>query len=430
MGQQVFVKGRIFDSEDPVLQTVLADLHDSPERPRCMCVEAGVDLYISRRPSGYCLARMPGTGSQHHPTCQDYEPNPGMSGRGMLMGEAIVERSPEVLEIHIGFALSRGTGRSIPRGEPSPPKDVPAPKQRMSLQAVMHMLYEYARFNRWYPSMAGMRSQGVLRKYLMEAAGHVMVRGEPLAKRLYVPESFNAERKEEIANRRREKLAFLHATDDADEHPFGFVIGEFKEVQDAAGERKVIVKHMPDAPLYMQGKAWQRVERVYQSYFEARDADVSNRPRILMIALISAKRESIYQIERLNMMLVSDEYIPINGAFELPLVARLRAENRIFVKPLQYDAPSAAAFPNFILLDARTAEGADYPLFVSSSFDSDREKALKAKALAAVGAGAWIWETGTGIPQLPPPRRYSPDQVRGAADKGAAGATDSETIAT
>lgn len=264
MGQQVFVKGRIFDSEDPVLQTVLADLHDSPERPRCMCVEAGVDLYISRRPSGYCLARMPGTGSQHHPTCQDYEPNPGMSGRGMLMGEAIVERSPEVLEIHIGFALSRGTGRSIPRGEPSPPKDVPAPKQRMSLQAVMHMLYEYARFNRWYPSMAGMRSQGVLRKYLMEAAGHVMVRGEPLAKRLYVPESFNAERKEEIANRRREKLAFLHATDDADEHPFGFVIGEFKEVQDAAGERKVIVKHMPDAPLYMQGKAWQRVERVYR----------------------------------------------------------------------------------------------------------------------------------------------------------------------
>lgn len=426
MGQRVFVKGRIYDSDDPVLQTVLADIHDSPERPRCMCVEAGVDLYISRRPSGYCLARMPGTGGQHHPTCPDYEPNPGMSGRGMLMGEAIIERSPEVLEIHIGFALSRGAGRAIPRGEQSPPKDVPAPKQRMSLQAVMHMLYESARFNRWYPSMAGMRSQGVLCKYLMEAAGNIVVRGEPLAKRLYVPEPFSVDRKEEIADRRRQKLAFLHGTDDANEHPFAFVIGEFKEVQDAAGERKVIVKHMPDAPLYTQSKAWERVERVYKTCFEARDADVANKPRILLMALISAKRESIYQVERLNMMMVSDEYIPINGAFELPLLARLRAENRIFLKPMQYDAPSAAAFPNFILFDARTAEGADYPLFVSSSFESDKDKALKAKALAAIGAGAWVWETGSGIPQLPPPRRYSPNQAREEMDRRSAGPTDSE----
>ena len=219
-GQRIFVKGRTFELGDPALQTALAAIYETPERPRCLCVEGGVDLYISRRSSVYHLARMPGTGNQHHPTCPDYEPNPASSGRGALMGDAIVEKSAETLEIHVGFPLSRSIGgRAIPRGEATPPKDVHAPKHRLSLQAVLHTLYETARFNRWYPAMEGARNQGVLCKYLMEAANHILVRGEPLARRLYVPEPFTADRKDEIAARRREKLAFLNASDQGEGIP-------------------------------------------------------------------------------------------------------------------------------------------------------------------------------------------------------------------
>ena len=126
-GQRIFVKGRTFDSGNPELQTALAAIYDTPERPRWLCVEGGVDLYISKRSSSYRLARMPGTGNQHHPTCPDYEPNPASSGRGALMGGAIVEKSPEAVEIHIGFPLSRSPGGgAIPRGEPTPPKEVHA----------------------------------------------------------------------------------------------------------------------------------------------------------------------------------------------------------------------------------------------------------------------------------------------------------------
>lgn len=418
MSQRIFVRGRLFEDNDPALQDALAALYESPERPRCMCVPEGVDLYISRRHSGYILARMPGSGDQHHPTCPDYEPNPVLSGRGVLMGEAIVERSPDLLEIYIGFALSRGVGSPIARGTPSPPKDVHPPRQRMSLQAVVHALYEHARFNRWYPSMAGIRSQSVLCKYLTEAAGRILVRGEPLAKRLYVPEAFNADRKDEIANRRRETLAFLNGTAEAREHPFAMVIGEFKEVREGVGGRTILVKHMPDAPLHIETRAWERIERVYRHCFEAPEADVPKKPRILLAALISARRENIYQVERFTMMLVSAEYIPLTGAFELPLLDKLLAENRIFIKPLQYDAPSAAGFPSFILLDARTAEGTDYPLFVSSSFASDKEKVLQTKAIAAVSPGVWIWETGSSIPPLPPARHFFVSRGAEAAKLG------------
>jgi hypothetical protein len=40
----------------------------------------------------------------------------------------------------------------------------------MSLRALLHFLYERAGFNRWYPAMEGRRNQGVLHKYLCEAA--------------------------------------------------------------------------------------------------------------------------------------------------------------------------------------------------------------------------------------------------------------------
>ena len=416
MTQRVFVKGRIFDGSDPELQTALDCVYETPERPRCMCVDGGVDLYISKRPSGYCLARMPGTGSKHHPTCPDYEPNPGVSGRGALMGDAIIEKSAELLELHIGFSLSKSTGRAIPRGEPTPPKDVHTAKRRLSLQSVLHLLYENARFNRWYPGMDGMRNQGVLCKYLTEAAEHIVVRGEPLSRRLYVPEPFNAERKDDIAARRREKLAFLNSTKDGAEFPFGLMIGEFKEMQASTSSRKVIIKHMPDTPLYIDDKAWERVERVYGPVLEARDADVPRKPKIIVAAVIFAKRENLYQIERLSMMLVSDQYIPLNDTHELPLLDRLQGEQRVFLKPLQYDSPSAAGYANFLLLDARSDDGSDHSLHVVSPFANQKDQALKAAAIVKAGPNAWVWKTDESIPALPAARRFRsvPDEPANA----------------
>lgn len=47
--------------------------------------------------------------------------------------------------------------------------------------------------------MEGKRNQGVLHKYLHEAAENVMAKGVALAERLYVPEPFSEAGKAEVA---------------------------------------------------------------------------------------------------------------------------------------------------------------------------------------------------------------------------------------
>ena len=205
--------------------------------------------------------------------------------------------------------------------------------------------------------------------------------------------------------------------------PFGFVIGEFKDAEQGALACKVRIKHMPDTPLIMDNKAWSRVERVYQPLFEATDADVPRQPRILMAALIYAKQENVYQIERLTMMLVSDQYIPLNGTFELPLLDKLQSERRPFIKPLQYDSASAASFPNILLLDVGTDKGGECPLHVVSKFADAKDQALKSSAIEQCGEGAWVWNTDEALPPLPVPRRYG--RAVGAANSQSVVATNS-----
>lgn len=412
-GQRVFVKGRTFCCDDPALQAALALLYETPERPRCMCVPGGVELYISKRAT-YVLARMPGTGNQHHPSCQDYEPAPGTSGRGALIDDAIVQRAPDSIDVFVNFPLSRRAGKALPRGEAKAPTEVRVPKHRMSLQALLHTLYEEARFNRWYPAMEGMRNQRVLCKYLSDAATRIFVKNEALSSRLYIPEPFDADQKCAIAQRRRDRLAFLNASDDGGSFPFGLVIGEFKNAEVASAATKVWIKHMPETPFLMDARAWAKVERVYQSVLEARDADVPRKPRVLIAALIYARRENVYRIERLTLMLVSDRYLPLEGTYELPLLEKLCGERRAFCKPLKYDSASGAAFANVLLFDVRDDKGSDLPLHVVSALADEAQRDAKKRVVAEAGQGTWVWHTDQAIPDLPAPRQY---RVTGAAEQ-------------
>lgn len=396
-----FIRGRAFLPSDPRLQAALALVYDSSERPRCMCVPGGVEMYIAKH-AEYVVKRMPGTGQQHHATCHSFEPEPGMSGLGELIGEAIVEHAPDQVEIRTDFPLSRVSGKAMPRGEPgSEPAVVHAPRKRMSLRAVLHYLYDRAGFNRWYPGMDGKRTQYVIRHFLMKAAEGVLLKGETVDKRLYVPEPFRMADKEEIGERRRRKLAMLMSPEADVQFKMAILIGQLVGVDPTAYGRKITIKHMPDVPLYIENKAWERAQRAYGSILQAVDADVDRKPRVLIAALIYAKREHLYQVDTLSLMLVSEQWIPLDGLHELELIEELQRRGRSFLKPLKFDAKSAAGFPNVLLLDA--AEGA-MPLHVMSPFMEDKDRAIKRKAIDALGKGAWVWETETGLPPLPAAR--------------------------
>ncbi len=417
-----FIKGRTCAAGELRLQDSLARVYGSPERPRCMCVPGGVEMYIAKH-AEYVVKRMPDTGRQHHLTCPSFEPEPGTSGLGELLGEAIIEHSPDQVEVRTDFPISRMPGRSMPRGESvADPAEVHAPPKRMSLRALLHYLYERAGFNRWYPAMEGRRNQGVLHKYLSEAARGVLLKGATLDERLYVPEPFRAELKEAIGERRRQKLALLLSPEDAVQFKMAILVGEYNGSEPTNFGRRIIVRHMPDVALYIEGKAWERVERSCGAILQARDADVARKPRVMMAALIYAKREHVYQVDTLSMMLTTDQWIPLDGLHELPLIEALQREQRAFIKPLKYDARTAAGFPNVLLLDCGKAPR---PLHVVSPFAEAKERALKERAVATSGESTWVWTTDKEMPSLPERARghegeqrgrnpYSTDGLRGA----------------
>ena len=260
--QRFSINGKTYTSRDPALQDALARVYDRPERPRCMCQRGGIEMYVAKHRL-YVVKRMPETGHQHHATCVSYEPELGQSGLGELIGEAIIERSPELIELCVDFPLSRAPGRTSVRGAAQELAEINAPRHRMSLRAVMHFLFERAGFNRWYPAMEGKRTQGVMHKYLLEAADGIQTKGVTLSERLYVPEQFHEEHKSEIAERRRSKLAVLQSPEDDVQFKMALVLGEYKCEEASPLGRKVWLKHMPDAPLFIDSKAWERIERAF-----------------------------------------------------------------------------------------------------------------------------------------------------------------------
>jgi hypothetical protein len=354
-------------------------------------------MYIAKHRL-FVVKRMPETGGLHSPICPSYEPDPQVSGLGELTGTAVINRSPECVELRVDFPLARAPGRTMGSRERRAPGDVSTSQRRMSLRAVMHFLFERAGLNRWYPAMAGKRNQGVLHKYLTEAAEEVMTKGLRLSERLYVPEPFREATYEQTDERRRRKLAVLGSADNAQQFKMALVLGEFKGSEAADIGRKIWIKHMPGAPLLIDTTAWERIVRAYEGVFQARAADTGRKLRVVIGAVIYAKAEHIYQVDTASLMLTTDQWIPIAGLHEIDLISALVEQKRRFIKPLRYDAKNAAVFPNALLLDSGDNP---VPLHVVSPFMETKERAMKERLLKANSGTPWVWHTDKPMPVLP-----------------------------
>lgn len=395
-GQRFAIGGRVYDADDASLQAVLEAAQDAPVRPRCLCVPQGVAMYVAFHRQ-YRVKRMPDTGHLHHPRCPSYAPEPGASGLGELIGEAILADGAERVALRVDFPLVSSPGRAVGRGEPGDRSDVGRAKRQMSLRGLLHFLFERAGFNRWSPAMAGRRNQAVIHKHLMRAAEGVQVKGEPLAGRLYVPEAFSESDREAQAQRRRARLAVLQPQDGR--FPMAVLIGELKRWEPATAGARLWIRHMPDAPVLVDSGTWGRIQRTFASMFEAKDAEGGQRLKVLVIALVRARRELTLELDRASMVLTTEEWIPLEGVHEAPLIRALVEQGRRFVKPMRYDAKSAAVFANALLLDAGDRP---VPLHLTSRFmpAADRDHKLRLHA----SEPGWLWDVGESPPELPPRR--------------------------
>ena len=108
--QRLAIKGGVLAVDDPRLQDALSGVYETQERPRCLCVPGGVEMYVAKHRQ-YVVKRMPDTGKHHHPGCSSYEPDPQESGLGELMGEAVLERELGKVELRVDFPWTRTRDR-------------------------------------------------------------------------------------------------------------------------------------------------------------------------------------------------------------------------------------------------------------------------------------------------------------------------------
>ena len=93
-GPRYDVDGVRLRPDDPAWQHALERAYATSAQPLCLCRPSGIPMYIARYQQ-FVVKRLPDTGHQHHPTCPSYEPPPGQSGLGEVLGEAVIERAPD-----------------------------------------------------------------------------------------------------------------------------------------------------------------------------------------------------------------------------------------------------------------------------------------------------------------------------------------------
>jgi hypothetical protein len=329
------------------------------------------------------------------------------------LGETVVIRSADLLEVRSAFALDRFEGRAIERGEPSEATSVTSKRRALSILGLFHLLWDTAQFNRWSPAMQDRRNQNVIRRYTLEAAEKIVLKGMRLSERLFVPEQFKSEDAEGIRARRERAFSVMSHDTQTSKHKLMFVIGEIKSVKEVTLGYKLLIKHMPDCPFLLDAKLGKRMLSQFGSLFNLRD--MQQDVKLMGVFTVAMKGVDDFRVDTMSVVMTTQTWIPIEDSAEKVLVDALTETGRRFIKPLSFDVPSAVAFPNFLLLDA----GRD-PVPLNIVPITANHAALKAKeALIAVTTDpGWVWrpEVSMTLPALPAKQSMSrtPAGVAGA----------------
>ena len=308
------IGGQSIHSDDPALSELLANIYSSRERPLCLCRTPGIEMYVAKVDDKYLIKRMPNSGSGHAPACDSYEPPPELSGLGQVIGSAIQENPDEgTTALKFDFALSKGASRSAPAPSGKETDSVKTDGNKLTLRGTLHYLWEEAGFNRWAPTMAGKRSWYVIRKYLLQAAEDKTAKGASLAGMLYMPESFNAEKKNEITQRRLAQMMRI-ATPEKGTRRLMLVVGEVKELAQSRYGHKIVLKHLPDCHFMMNDDIYKRLLKRFEVELGLWDALEGT--HLMMIGTFSIGATGVASLEEVALMCVTENWIPFESTFE------------------------------------------------------------------------------------------------------------------
>ena len=262
---EYLIDGRRRRIDAPGFADAVACAYASHERPRCLCRDQGLEMYVARLGDDYIVKRMPNTGSQHAPNCPSYEPPADSSGLAPLLGTAIRE-DPTTGEtaLRLGFALLKLGGRTSAPASGSPSDSVASEGTKLSLRALLHYLWDQAGLTRWQPGFAGRRSWGTVRRHLLAAAENKIALGETLRSRLYIPEVFSVEQRGLLNAGRMAQWQQTIAGPSKPQHLM-LLIAEVKEIVPARYGYKAVIKHVPDQAFALDEQLYRRLGRRFDA---------------------------------------------------------------------------------------------------------------------------------------------------------------------
>jgi hypothetical protein len=378
----------VLSTESPAFQAKLLHAYATRSRPRCLCVAGGVEMYTSRQDDVVSLKRLPGTGSQHAPSCASYEIPLDASGLGRLLGSAI-RRDPWWGDSKLSLAFSLSTRRrNLDTTVRQAVGDTGhGTTQRLSMLGMLHYLWDQAELTHWHPSFSGRRPWAVVRKRVLDAASQMHASRRPLGELLHAPESFVEDRAHAARERRRKFFATAQA-----ERRLALVLGELKSIYRSRDAWRLAIRHMPELPILLDDGMYRKAQARFAPELELWHAD--DRVRLLALVAVSVGALGALQATSLCLSCASSEWLPFSDQAEWSLLTVLLAEQRSFIRALPYGlAPPAgpARVPCAFLTD--TAQGSQ-PLFIdqrNGRDDSGQEPE------------AWTWNwLDEEMPSLPP----------------------------
>lgn len=403
------IGGRHFEIRARGFAEAVADAHAAHQRPRCMCLVEGVEMYVARLGDGYIVKRMPETGRHHAPDCPSYEPPAEFSGLGQVLGSAITE-DPATGEttLKLDFPLSKMPGRSTmpPAGGES--DSVSSTGTKLSLRGLLHYLWDQAELTRWHPGFAGKRTWSTVRKHLLLAAEDKVARGGSLRSRLYIPEVFSVERRDAI-NARRISLWSQAVAVPGKQQQLILTIAEIKEIMPARYGFKAVVKHIPDQAFALDEQIYRRLARRFERELALWGA--ADDIHMVMIATFSVAASGIPTIVELSLMPATRHWLPVEDAFEKQLVDRLVVDGRSFVKELRYNLSAGSEIASATLTDC---EGSAPLLFVDHSGIEGSGRQLHTDDPSVP---VWLWNPSSeAMPSLPPRQPHHARAVESAVE--------------
>ncbi|MEP9385570.1 DUF1173 domain-containing protein [Nocardioides sp. KR10-350] len=385
---------RITQSNNPDVQQLLAAAHSDRVRPLCLCRPDGVAMYVAKIGSDkYVIKRMPDSGLAHTHRCASYLPPEELSGLGQVLGSAITEEADSGLTaIKLGFRMSKAE-RAAPVGAGSGgvADSVAADPNRLTLRAVLHYLWQEADLATWSPAMAGKRNWRIVSWYLRQAARGKFTKGKPLATRLYVPEPFTAEKKAEIAARRLSAWASIQQHGSSQQ--FMMLIGELKAIEAARFGHKLVIRHLPDAPLMVDDTLLKRLHKRFGDELELWQGD--DEGHLMVIATFSVGRAGLATAEEISLVMTDRNWLPYESLADKLLLDTALEARRRFTKSLRYNLAPDKPMASLVFTDTETPTAA----FLLHS-DEDRETVTQ--IAADTGTGVWAWVIGEDMPELPP----------------------------